>query len=371
MGVRRRDDGGTDVTRHLGILLAFLLAALPLAARAEVLSTWVEATGGAPSVRVIATGSCPSLDADGTAIPMAVREASDLAFPVISCEADAPSGVAKLSIDGKPVPVWKKSVNRILVLGDTGCRLKGNLVQDCNDPVAWPFATLAKAAAAEKPDLVIHVGDYFYRETPCPEDHAGCAGSPYADAWKAWNADFFDPAKPLLAAAPWIMVRGNHEQCGRGANGWFRFLDPGDKPLTCPAESADYTVSLGALHLYVVDSADTEDATAPADKVKLFRDELDGLEPAMGKGSGWLLTHRPIWGFVPPASGEVGETDELPVNRTEQTAIDGEKLGGLQLILSGHVHLFAAASFGAARPPQLIVGTGGDLRDGDLPSTLR
>jgi hypothetical protein len=106
------------------------------------------------------------------------------------------------------------------------------------------------------PDLVIHVGDYHYREDPCPLGNAGCAGSPWGYGWDVWDADFFTPGAPLLAAAPWIVIRGNHEACGRAGQGWYRFLDP--RPLaplgTCddPAndETADYTatyaVPLGA-----------------------------------------------------------------------------------------------------------------------------
>ena len=72
----------------------------------------------------------------------------------------------------------------------------------------------------------------------------------------AWEADFFAPAKALLAAAPWIVVRGNHESCNRAGQGWWRFLDP--RPLearrSCddPAHDAigdfspSYAVPLGA-----------------------------------------------------------------------------------------------------------------------------
>ncbi len=52
-----------------------------------------------------------------------------------------------------------------------------------------------------------------------------CAGSPWGYGWDAWNADFFTPAAPLLAAAPWAAVRGNHESCARAGQGWWRFLD--------------------------------------------------------------------------------------------------------------------------------------------------
>ena len=66
---------------------------------------------------------------------------------------------------------------------------------------------------------MIHVGDYLYRENACPAGDADCAGSPWGYGWDAWNADFFAPARPLLAAAPWIVVRGNHESCDRARPG--------------------------------------------------------------------------------------------------------------------------------------------------------
>ena len=56
--------------------------------------------------------------------------------------------------------------------------------------------------------------------------HPGCAGSPWGYGFDAWQADFFSPARQLLAAAPWIVVRGNHESCNRAGQGWWRFLDP-------------------------------------------------------------------------------------------------------------------------------------------------
>jgi hypothetical protein len=50
---------------------------------------------------------------------------------------------------------------------------------------------------------VIHVGDYLYREDPCPAAaQAQCGGTPSGDNYGAWNADFFKPAAKLLAAAP-------------------------------------------------------------------------------------------------------------------------------------------------------------------------
>ncbi|MFX8797610.1 metallophosphoesterase, partial [Acinetobacter baumannii] len=85
---------------------------------------------------------------------------------------------------------------------------------------AWPFKLGATLSASLKPDLVLHVGDFHYREKPCPAGNDGCAGSPWGDNWDVWREDFFAPADSLLRAAPWIMVRGNHELCDRGGHGW-------------------------------------------------------------------------------------------------------------------------------------------------------
>ena len=133
----------------------------------------------------------------------------------------------------------------IAAFGDTGCRLKSaktaakeddingadarGKFQDCNDPALWPFAQVAQSVADAKPDLVIHVGDYLYRESACPAGDAGCARSPYGDDWPTWKADFFAPAAPALRAAPWIVVRGNHEICRRAGAGLFPAArsDPG------------------------------------------------------------------------------------------------------------------------------------------------
>ena len=118
------------------------------------------------------------------------------------------------------------SPQRILVVGDTGCRIKGAALQACNDPAPGLFRRLAAAAARLKPDLVIHVGDYLYRESACPAGNAGCAGSPWGDNWITWQADFLTPAAPLLAAAPIVLVRGNHEDCRRSGAGLLRLQGP-------------------------------------------------------------------------------------------------------------------------------------------------
>ena len=199
--------------------LAVLLFLSVDTAAAQQMQPWVElAPGPALSVRtIVAPGAvCPTIAADNAPVATEPRAVPGAAFPVRVCEARVPQATARLSVGDVPLPTLPATINRLVVIGDTGCRLARGMVQDCSDPRAWPFATIAMAAAAKRPDLVIHVGDYFYREAACPPGRGGCAGSPYGDNWPAWHADFFDPAAALLAAAPWVMVRGNHESCARG-----------------------------------------------------------------------------------------------------------------------------------------------------------
>lgn len=330
---------------------------------------WVEMVKTGPQVRVETSDArCPALMIDGRSQDMKLRAGPEPGFDLSICQFDVPAGARQASLAGQNLPLPKGPPQRILIFGDTGCRLKGDLIQDCNDPRAWPFAEVARRAAARKPDLVIHVGDYVYRESECPQGRAGCAGSPYGDRWGAWKADFFDPARPLLTSAPWVFVRGNHETCARGGRGWFRQLDAGPHPLACPATAAPLFVDLGGLSLFVLDSADAEDRSPSPESVAWFGSQLDGLKAAAPKQPVWIVTHRPFWAVTPVARIWPFEPFEVELNQTEQAAARGRDLSAVQMIVSGHVHQFAAYDFGGQRPSQLVAGTGGDVGEtGDMP----
>ena len=352
-------------TEHMRLTAAAILVALGLAGQAQATSppaAWVQMTGAGAQVRAVAEGqACPTLKVDGKLRAMKLRAGPDEAFPRRICEAPLPAGAGRASLGGRPLPMPKARPQRLVILGDTGCRLKSPLVQDCNDPVAgWPFARVAGLAAARKPDLVIHVGDYYYRETACPPGDAACAGSPYGDKWATWKAELFDPAAGLLKAAPWIFARGNHEDCNRGGKGWFRLLDAADKVRTCPAQSDTFLVDIGGLTLGVVDSADPDDVKLQPDQVDAFGRNLTPLEAA--KTPVWLVTHRPMWEIFRTGPQVFTDTGG---NVNERQAVKARAPGKTELIVAGHLHTFYSLDFGAGRPAQLVVGTGGDLLDSD------
>ena len=354
----------------LGLLLVIVaLGGRSAEASASTPFAWIQLTQDGPEARAVTSLShCPILNVDGRLLPMSERSPADAAYPLAICQLKLEPDVRHVRLNGATLPLPKPRPDRILVFGDTGCRVKEGLVQDCNNARLWPFAQVARRAAAHHPDLVIHVGDYYYRESPCPPGEAQCAGSPFGDVWATWRAEFFAPAQPLLTSAPWVFVRGNHEACGRGARGWFRMLDAAPAPLACPAVSASFKVDLGDLNLYVIDSANTYDRDHQAPMVARFSAQISALGADMAHGRGWIVTHRPFWGLTPVARlGPIGPL-ELPINETEQAAVAGHDLGGVQMIVSGHIHHFASFDFGPGRPAQLIAGTGGDIgEDADTP----
>jgi predicted phosphodiesterase len=330
--------------------------------------------------RTVVASTCPQIRIDGKQRPMTARVApgsptnakanTPPANQRLVCEADV-SGAKTVFIGGVALKMPPANPQRIVVLGDTGCRIKTEAdpdhdgettkVQDCNSASQWPFKAVAKAAAAARPDLVVHVGDYIYRESACPPNQsADCGGSPWGDNWATWEADFFAPARSLLAAAPWIFVRGNHEICSRAGHGWFYYLDaaPYTQNNFCEDNTAARTIKQGAFQALLLDSSSAPDADPSAAQVAHFSTQLKAVS---NLSNAWLLSHRPIWAVK---AGEKGQRANLrPLNATLQAAWAAAPVAGVDMVVSGHTHLFELLSFApsAARPlpPQVVVGNGG------------
>jgi Calcineurin-like phosphoesterase len=339
---------------------------------AAVTAAWVElGPGGDAVVRAVSgRADCPPLLVGGAPRPMTLRAAAappDFALPV--CEALLPPGATAASVGDQPLPVPRPEPRRIVVIGDAGCRIEeGDPIQDCDDLHAWPFARVATHAAAWGPDLVIHVGDYVYRESACPPKLAVCAVSPWGDNWAAWQADLFAPATPLLRAAPWVFTRGNHEVCSRGGAGWFRLLDPRPYVAACERYTEPYAVDLGDLQLVVLDSAQADDFVAQPDEVDHYRAQFARVAELAGPNT-WLVHHRPLWA-VGQSPREAGPAGLFRTNPTLQAASDNRLPAGVQLVLSGHLHIWEALAFADERPPQMVVGNAGTNLDPPVSTAL-
>ena len=345
--------------------------------------------GRAVARAITDAASCPAISIDGGApVAMTVRarkadvpvrksgqaDSKPARFPVFACEYELPAGARSARAGDVKLPLVKSAPRRILVIGDTGCRMKASedAWQKC-DEQEWPFEQLVKTAAALKPDLVVHLGDAHYRESPCPSGNTQCSDGPWGYGFDAWEADFFKPATRLLEAAPWVVVRGNHESCFRAGQGWFRFLDPrrysaemscDDPALDSTAEfSAPYAVPIGrGEQLIVFDSSRisgtrfrTQDATF--DRYVSDLRKADAL--AAGSRSSIFLSHHPVLGLESTRSGA-----PLPGSQPLQQVMgsvhpDTYFPGQVTLAIHGHVHLFPALSFDAGFPPAIVVGNSG------------
>ncbi len=302
-----------------------------------------------------------------------VRRAAVGTFAALVCEAAIPQGVRTASLAGAklPLPNWApKTRPNVVVIGDTGCRVKRGSdeappsadarwnIQNCASPADWPFQEVAEHAVAAHPDLVIHVGDYLYREKDCTGVQ-DCPGGPSGDTLETWEADFFTPARALLAAAPWVFVRGNHEDCNRAGNGWFTLLEPRRFPA-CAVFTAPWQVHAGALSLAVLDDSTATDAACATDnsvcatefarEVNEFTGEFRAISQWHMQHA-WLLSHRPVWALK---RGGV-------LNAALEAAWAKQRPAGIDLLLAGHTHLFEAIGFepGSGHATQLVVGNSG------------
>ncbi len=341
------------------ILAALALLSLNLRAADPV---WLTYGPDGPTARTIVTsGDCPHITIDGRRERMRVRNLPGKNYRVTSCEAAVPTTAASASIGDHPLPVAKLGrTAKIAILGDTGCRRKVSngkaSIQDCNDPKAWPFEAVTNSIAEWDPDLILNVGDYYYREAVM----SGGKWVPSSYDWSRWNADWFKPAAKLLPNAPWVMVRGNHESCDRAAEGWFRFLDPRpylyeDKRM-CKSNleyTPPYAVTVGEMRFIVIDSAGVSDYMVDPTQVDIVANQLS-LYANKAAGA-WMMLHHPIWAF-----GSYGGETAVMWTAWNQA---GANAPNPALMLTGHMHLLEMLSFTDNRIPQLVIGNGGTELD--------
>ncbi|HTD37897.1 MAG TPA: metallophosphoesterase [Candidatus Limnocylindrales bacterium] len=323
---------------------------------AAILSAWLQyAADGAPHARAVVTGTaCPAASADGRPLTMTVRAERAPSFDDTVCDAAVESHAKHIRIGDRELPAPARDPRTVVVLGDTGCRINKVAAQACADPAEWPFPATARSIAAVHPDLVVHVGDYLYRENACPL-LARCAGSPYGDAAAAWYADFLTPAAPIFASTPVVLVRGNHEECDRNGAGWFRYLDPRGS-AACMDATEPYAVDLGDLRIVAFDSAVAEDRKVSADRTAIYRRQFAEVGKLAARADDRPVRARPVplerW-FV---------THRPPYTNDDERSAMGDALAPFDAVLAGHIHFFGAMNV-ASMPPLLINGEGGTKLD--------
>jgi hypothetical protein len=351
-------------------------------------------------------------------------------FPVLVCETVVGFDQQyQLNFADKRVPLAmaKSKIERIAVFGDTGCKtaeVKKGKKQGCQPgSPAQPFKSLADSAAKTPPDVVLHMGDYNYRGTSgdiyfnqiesgqlvqklqwpydagdglTQPDHCGTKAPFYSqsavnsnrpDIWANWHDDLFKPAKKLMAAAPWIVARGNHELCSRAGPGYFYFLDPnsnllkGQQQISCPMPQLhqdalsnsvvipSYKVSFDKLDVAVIDSTNACDSYNDSPFAAVYEQVFKGLSTLVSNKNTWLVTHRPIWGVqsydaTTSVACAAGDTQYSCVNQMMQQAIATQPSKNLpeavKLVVTGHMHTFESVSFiNSKRAPNIIVGSSG------------
>lgn len=354
-------------------VVAALLAVCAGPARAQqgtLLYWWTQAGAqGEWQLRTVYSGgsACPA--------PAAVRAMPSDSFPVLLCQQRLDGTPVQLPGMARPAAPPPSRVQRVVAIGDTGCRANE---QDCTDPADWPFAAVAYRAAQADGDLTVHVGDYIYRETV-----KDCGGkTPCGDNWAAWNADWFAPVGELLSAAPWVFARGNHEDCTRGGRGWFLFFDPRDVPAGgCAGTTQPYAVPVpGVGTLLIMDTAcapwystgcwpagGQNDTTQAIPAYARQFERLSGLIAA-GQPA-WLVTHVPTWArdFPNQLDSAGAYILQAALRRASPT---GELPAAVGLSLVGHVHAWEALDFAAPRTPVLVLGDGGTSESVGLPTAL-
>ncbi len=374
--------------------------------KVEILAAWIQIpdtqkSSGKWIARVIVNGlkgEAPIVLVDGlqsNAVYLRGQNGDPQHFPVRVYELGfSPQSSLKIkrsSLDPNPImfdflPYDVSTLgNQILLVADSGCRGAGNQTNCQQD---FPFPQIAKNNASKlTPSVVIHLGDYLYRQN---YQNGYCNQGDPCDTWENWANDFFNSAKPLFAKAPWVFSRGNHEQCGwrtqtgksngpytYGGRGWFMFLDPFSAALDndligCkeqnsqavfdPAFSIDLPFQVAGgkqkiLRLFMLDSARNHHRDYKND-FKVFENLIDSSIDDY-----WLVTHQPPIAVTSIDSMNGSYVPNVEYSNTyilDAYASNHSVVSKVSLVLSGHIHLGYQALIPQENyAPQVIVGNTG------------
>ena len=225
----------------------------------------------------------------------------------------------------------------------------------------------------------------------------------WGDNLYGWWADFFWPAMELLATAPLIATRGNHENCARAGHGYFLFLyyddypsdvragdwcDEYTPPFTVPFQHEQFLVmddsaispkGGGIDHFDFIDGAcpnaplendgvilalpqsryddPKQTASDVMEQINQYKEYFDQLEAAaMNFDTNFYVSHHPLFAIACNASHMV------TLDWTMQMALSPMTLDRVSAMIGGHMHWFGAFSFeNQTLPAQVVVGNGGTM----------
>lgn len=195
---------------------------------------------------------------------------------------------------------WKEDEFRFVVLGDSRSR-----------PRDW--ATVAAAAAAQNPQLVMHSGDLVMTGT---RD-------------ETWQADIFGPGAPLLATTPTYVAIGNHEQNAPLYDEMF--MTPGDAH-----HARNWSQQVGGVLLIGIDGA--QDWSARSKSAQWLSERLEE-----GKNAKFIfvMSHYPAWSSSTHGKvNEEGRPTERPVQQMRSVVAPLLEKYKATAFFAGHDHCY-------------------------------
>lgn len=325
------------------------------------------------AVVILVGGGCTTTSSSVSARrfePFEIRKITERGLETVTVR-DARAEWPDLSV-AEPVPLKVNAQKiRIAVLGDTGCRLKewpgGGAYQNCRDGKDWVFPQLAKSVERENYELLIHTGDYHYREH-CSQEECSDITDSVGYNWAAWWDDFYGPAQGLLKKTPWLAMRGNHEDCERAYAGWAPLATVRSNFTTaCAAIEAYQWIEMGDVVFINFDNADFEDRLPMNEmlrqkwlpQLRAINSRIEAAKKSGGEKEFWLLAHIPAYAYVP----DLKTAEPVPITDNFSSLLKASGLSKqIDYILSGHIHNQQIVLRGSA-PLQLIVGNSGTSLD--------
>jgi hypothetical protein len=208
------------------------------------------------------------------------------------------------------------------------------LVYGNNRPNVGDHALVARAAVAERPQLLLHTGDMVQNARE-------------ESLWRAW----FEDERDLLAHAPVVPPPGDQEIADTGA-AYARFFQRRESPAYA---SYDY----GPVHVVALDAFEKTAGASPhwggiseAQKA-WFAEDLRRVSPDRHV---WVLVHQGPFAHPVETRPEHGGSDEV-----RATIAAGRKVHSIEAVFAGHEGFYERGEIDGLR--YLVVGAGGAPSD--------